>query len=103
MDTTADRDTSGAHDRDGHALRVLAVVVAGLLQLVVLFPFTVASGLLAPLPGVVAAYLLGIASVVVLVRVARRRPLLSPVVPVVNAALLFAMLSLGDVLLGWTA
>lgn len=91
---------------DGHHGRlpdVLAITVAAIVQLIVLVPFTVASGLLAPLPGVVAAYLLGLASVVVLVRVARRRPLLSPVVPVVNAALLFGMLTLGDVLFGWTA
>ncbi len=103
MDTTTHRTTPGAHDRRGHVLRVLAVVVASLLQLVVLVPFTVASGLLAPLPGVVAAYVLGLASVVVLILVARRRPLLSPLVPLANAALLWAMLTLGDALLGWTA
>lgn len=82
---------------------ILVITVAALLQAIVLVPFTLASGLVAPLPGVIAAHLLGLASVVVLVRVARRRPLLSPLVPLTNAALLWTMLTLGDVLLGWTA
>ncbi len=89
-----------APDRRPLHAAVIALAVAG--QLVVAMPFTVATGLLAPLWAIVLAWALWIAAAAVLVLVARRRPLLTPVVPVVNAALLWGLVSLGERLLGWT-
>jgi hypothetical protein len=84
-------------------LAAAVVVVAAILQLLVLVPFTIASGLLAPLWAVIALHLLWLTATVVLVRFARTRPFVTPAVPVANAALLWLVLTLGDVLLGWTA
>jgi hypothetical protein len=86
----------------GRALGIGAVVVAGLAQLVVLVPFTVASGLVAPLWAIVLLYGLWLAGAVLLVRLARRRPLVTPLVPVVNGALLWLAISGGQAWLGWT-
>jgi hypothetical protein len=86
----------------GRGLRIAAVVVAAAMQLVVLVPFTVASGLLAPLWAIVGFYVLWLAGAVVLVVTARRRPLATPLVPIANAALLWLGLTLGGLLLGWT-
>jgi hypothetical protein len=91
------------HRPDRRALELAVIIGAALLQLLVLVPFTVASGLLAPLWAVVTLYLLWLAAAAVLVRLASRRPLLTPAVPIVNAALLWLALTAGDVLLGWTA
>jgi hypothetical protein len=85
------------------APRIAAVVLAAALQIVVLVPFTVASGLLAPLWAVVLFYALGGASVVVLVRTAQRAPLLAPIVPIVHGLVLFVAITGGEHLLGWTA
>lgn len=87
----------------GRLAGTLAITVASILQLVVLVPFTVASGLLAPLWAVVGIYALGIAAVTTLVAVARRRPLLSPLVPIVHAAVLWGVITFGEAVLGWTA
>jgi hypothetical protein len=84
-------------------LRLVAVGSAIALQAVVLVPFTVGSGLLAPLWAVVVLYLLWGASAVALWFTARRRPLAAPLVPLVNAALLFGLVSFGEAVLGWTA
>ena len=61
-----------------------------------------ASGLLAPLWAVVALLVLWAALVVVAVRVHRRRGAWSLLVPVVAVALWFAVVTLGEALLGWT-
>lgn len=90
---------SGTAARIGAAV---AVLVASLLQLVVGF-FTLSSGLVAPLWAVVLLGVLWVAGVVALVRVARRRPLVTPAVPVVNGAVWWLVLTLGERLLGWTA
>lgn len=89
--------------RGDRLVRTGAVVAACVLQLVVLVPFTVSSGLLAPRWAVVALHLLWVAAVVVLVAVARRRPLFTPLVPVTNTLLWWAGISAGGAWLGWTA
>lgn len=84
--------------------RTRAVVAfAAVLQLVVLVPLTVASGLLAPAWAVVLFHLLWLAAAVAFVRTARSKPTATPLVPLANAALLWAGLTLGDLWLGWTA
>ena len=82
-------------------------VIAGLvLHLAIgVVPFA-ASGLVAPLWGVVVlfvwwAVMLGVA--VRLVRAQPRRPLLVPLVPVVALVGWFAFMSFGGAVLGWTA
>jgi hypothetical protein len=87
----------------GRGLRIAAYVLAAALQLVVLVPFTVATGLVAPLWAIVTFYVLWVAGAFVLVLTARRRPLAAPLVPVANAALLWLGLTVGQSLLGWTA
>ena len=69
------------------------------------FPFA-ATGLLAPLWGIVLVYVWWIALAVVLVRLLRgqaRRPMLAPAVPVVALGGWFLLLTFGDLVLGWTA
>ena len=87
----------------GRALAIIAVVLAGALQLLVLVPFTVGSGLLAPLWAVVALYVLWLAAAFLLVRTARHRPLAAPLVPLANGLLLWLTITLGERWLGWTA
>lgn len=79
------------------------VGVAYAAQAVVLVPFTVASGLVAPLWAVVALFALWAAGLVVLVRTARRRPFAAPLVPLVNLAAVWLTIAVGESLLGWTA
>jgi hypothetical protein len=85
---------------------ILPLTVVGLavaLQLVVAVPFTVGLGLLAPLWAIVASWVLWLVAASALVVTARRRPLVTPLIPVTNAALLFAFVAFGDSVLGWTA
>ena len=100
---SASATPEGWTNRGGRALPIAVVAIAGVLQLVVLVPFTVASGLVAPLWAIVGLYILWLAAAAVFVVLARRRPLLTPLVPVVNAALLWAAMTAGERLLGWTA
>lgn len=79
-----------------------AVVAAVALQLVVGF-FTSAMGLMAPAWAIALFTAVWLAAVVVLYRLARTKPLATPAVPLVNGALLWALLGIGDVWLGWTA
>ena len=95
--------TVPANGSGRHALRIVAIVVAVVLQAVVLVPFTVASGLLAPLWAVVVLYVLWLGSAATLFVTARRQPLAAPLIPMVNAGLLFGILGLGETVLGWTA
>src|SRR5665811_1515799 len=87
----------------GRVLPIAAVIVAGVAQLVVLVPFTVSSGLLAPAWAIAVLIALWVAFAFLLARMARRRPLLTPLIPVANAALLWLAISAGGSLLGWTA
>ena len=80
-----------------------AIALAVIGQAVVLVPFTVASGLVAPMWAVMIFYVMGAASVVLLWRTARSRPLAAPLVPIANAALLAAAVTAGETWLGWTA
>jgi hypothetical protein len=85
---------------------ILPLIVIGLavaMQLAVAVPFTVGMGLLAPLWAITVGWALWLAAAGTLVVTARRRPLLTPLVPVTNAALLFAFVTFGDSVLGWTA
>lgn len=81
----------------------LVVAVAIVLHLVVLVPFTVASGLVAPFWAIAAFFGLWLVGAGTLVLLARRRPLVAPLVPVVNATLLWAAITAGEGWLGWTA
>jgi hypothetical protein len=83
-------------------VRVLVVAIAALGQLVLAVPCTAASGLVAPLWGIVTAWLLWAGGATTLVLVARRWPLATPLVPVTNAALLWLLIAVGEHLLGWT-
>jgi hypothetical protein len=83
-------------------LRAVVVAIAALGQLVVAVPFTAASGLLAPLAGIVMAWVLWAGCAVAFVLVARRWPLATPLVPLVNVGLLALLITFGDLALGWT-
>ena len=65
--------------------------------------FYAAAGLVAPLWAVLLLWVLWVLLLWQLVRLWRRRPLLSLVVPVVAVALFFAVLTVGEQVLGWTA
>ena len=84
-------------------MSMAAIAVAVGMQVVVAVPFTAAFGLLAPLWGIMSAWALWLAAAVGLVVTARRRPLLAPVIPLANAGLLFALVTFGESVLGWTA
>jgi hypothetical protein len=77
-------------------LALTAVVIAVVLQLVVAVPFTVGTGLLTPLWGIVAAWALWLTAVAALILTARHRPLLAPVIPLANAGVLFALVAFGE-------
>jgi hypothetical protein len=79
---------------------VIGVAVA--MQLVVAVPFTVGLGLLAPLWAIAAGWALWLVAAGALVVTARRRPLVTPLVPLANAALLAAFVTFGASMLGWT-
>jgi hypothetical protein len=97
------RPSSTSTGSGGRALTLVAMVLAVALQTVVLVPFTVASGLVAPLWAVVGLYALGAASVLLLVRTLRRAPRWAPAIPVANGLLLWLAITAGERLLGWTA
>ena len=92
-----------ARNRGGRMLPIAVVVVAVVLQLVVLVPFTLGSGLVAPAWAMILLVLLWLGFAGALVATARRRPLWTPLIPVVNAALLWLAIAAGGALLGWTA
>lgn len=89
-------------ERRQRVLGMTTIAVAVAMQLVVAVPFTVGFGLLAPLWGILAAWVLWLASAAGLILTARRRPLLAPVIPLANAGLLFALVTFGESVLGWT-
>jgi hypothetical protein len=87
----------------GHQpLQVIAVASAVVGQAVVLVPFTVASGLVAPWPAIALLHALWLVMAWALWLVARRQPLAAPLVPLANAGLLFGLITVGETVLGWT-
>lgn len=88
--------------RSRPSLGIAAIVVAAVLQLGVGF-ITLTSGLVAPLWATLVLVAVWVVGVTVLIRLARTRPLLTPLVPVANGAVWVGMLAFGDAVLGWTA
>jgi hypothetical protein len=82
-------------------LSVIAVVLAWALHLVVGW-FTAASGLVAPLWAIVVLIGLWLAAVLLLVRTARRKPFMTPLVPITNGLLWWGAITAGRAWLGWT-
>ncbi|MGH2705232.1 MAG: hypothetical protein ACRDJ4_09080 [Actinomycetota bacterium] len=91
--------SAGERSRAASAVGWTGLVIHVLLAL---FPFS-ASGLLAPLYGVIGLYVLWAALLVVAVRLLRTRPFWTPIAPGLALAGWFLVLLLGDLLLGWTA
>lgn len=80
------------------AARIVSVALqAGLLWIVA------TSGLVAPPWAVLLGLALWTGASVVLVRALRRRPLAAPAVPLALLVVWIAIITLGDLLLGWTA
>jgi hypothetical protein len=82
---------------------LIAIVIAAILQLIVLVPFTVASGLVAPPWAIATLSLVWFLCAAVLWQVAIRRPLAAPAIPIANAAVLWAAIAAGETWLGWVA
>ena len=84
--------------------KVLATLGIVLHVVIGVFPFG-ASGLLAPAWGIAVLYLIWVALLVVAIRVARDpdRRKLTPLVPVAAIVVWFAVMTAGDLALGWTA
>jgi hypothetical protein len=80
---------------------IVVAALAGALHLVVGY-FYLASGLLAPLYGLIPLWIWWVFLAWVLVRLARRGSWWTPAVPVVAAVTWWVVLSLGETLLGWT-
>jgi hypothetical protein len=94
--------TSPASPAGGRPMiRPIVIGLAVALQLAVAVPFTAGMGLLAPPWAIVVGWALWLLAAGVLVATARRRPLLTPLVPAANAALLFAFVTFGEAVLGW--
>jgi hypothetical protein len=84
-------------------IRPIVIGLAVALQLAVAVPFTVGMGLLAPPWAIIVSWALWLVAAGALVATARRRPLLTPLVPAANATLLFAFVTFGEAVLGWQA
>ncbi|MEV0456594.1 hypothetical protein [Catellatospora methionotrophica] len=78
------------------------VGVLGIVAHVVLAPYYLASGLLAPLWAVIVLMVIWTALLVYAIRLWRTRPFLVPLVPVVAVAVWFAVMGAGEAWLGWT-
>ncbi|WP_144123911.1 hypothetical protein [Catellatospora sichuanensis] len=83
---------------------VIAKIVGalGILAQIVLLPFYLSSGLVAPLWGLILLMVIWTGLLVVAIRLWRTRPFLVPLVPVAALAVWFAVLSAGEAWLGWT-
>ncbi|MFC7246635.1 hypothetical protein ACFQO7_29495 [Catellatospora aurea] len=88
---------------DSPSLLAKVVRVLGVLAHLVLLPFYLASGLVAPLWAVIVLVAVWAALLVLAIRWWRTRPLLVPLAPVVALAVWFAGISAGEAWLGWTA
>lgn len=102
MTSSTSPGASWIRDPRGRVLRGAAVAVAVLGQLAVLVPFTVASGLMAPLWASIALVVAWAATAAALVPLARRRPLATPLLPLGNLAVWWLAMTAGQRLLGWT-
>lgn len=88
---------------DSPSVAAKVVRVLGIIAHVVLLPYYLASGLVAPLWAVIVLVAVWAALLVVAIRLWRTRPFLVPLVPVVAVAIWFAAISAGEAWLGWTA
>ncbi len=95
--------TSSSRTRGRPILPGIVIGVAVVMQLAVAVPLTVGMGLLAPAWAIMVGWALWLVAAGTLVVTARRRPLATPLVPITNAAVLFAFVTFGDAMLGWTA
>jgi hypothetical protein len=93
---------SWIRNQRGRALRGAAVAVAAVGQFIALVPFTVASGLLAPLWAILALYAIWAVAVAGLVLLARTRPFATLLVPIANIAVWWLVITTGERFLGWT-
>jgi hypothetical protein len=88
-------------DESRRAGQIIAIVFGAVLHVAIGF-FYAASGLLAPLWGVAVLWLIWLGLAVLMWRW-RSRPFVVLAIPFVAAGIWWAVISLGDVLLGWTA
>lgn len=93
------------HDKSAERNRILGYVVAGLgtVLLVVLLPFYLASGLMAPAWAIIVLLFIWVGLFVLALRWFRQHPFRVIALPVLAAALWFGTLYAGEALLGWTA
>lgn len=89
---------NGAGGTAGHVASV-----AGLAMMLVLLPFFLASGLMAPPWGVALLIAVWLGLFVLGVRSYRSRPVLVLLLPVVAAGIWVAVMAGGEATLGWTA
>jgi hypothetical protein len=83
-------------------IAVALFVIALAAHILIAFPM-LALGLVAPLYAIVIFWAIWAIMLSVLIRVRRTRPLLTPLVPVATAVMVFGGVNLGGALLGWTA
>ncbi|MEU8001430.1 hypothetical protein AB0B66_09750 [Catellatospora sp. NPDC049111] len=88
---------------DSPSVLAKVVRVLGVVAHVVLLPYYLASGLVAPLWAVIVLVAVWAALGVLAIRWWRSRPFLVPLVPVIAVAVWFAGISAGEAWLGWTA
>jgi type IV secretory pathway TrbD component len=100
---SAHSTSPSSHAGGRSVLPLIVIGIAIAMQLVIAVPFTVGLGLLAPLWAILVGWALWLVAAGALVVTARRRPLLTPLLPLTNAALLFALVTFGESALGWTA
>src|SRR5690625_2466456 len=100
---SANPTSASDHGSRHRILELAAIVLAVVLHLIVAVPFTVGLGLIAPVWAIAVAWVLWLTAAATLTMIARRRPLLSPTVPVANAVLLYGLITFGESVLGWTA
>ncbi len=85
------------------SLAAKVVRVLGIVAHVVLLPYYLASGLVAPLWAVIVLVAVWAALLVVALRLWKARPFLVPLVPIAAVAIWFAAIAAGETWLGWTA
>ncbi|WP_448072012.1 hypothetical protein [Georgenia yuyongxinii] len=91
-----------ARNEAGGSLAGHVAAVAGLVLLLVLLPFYLASGLMAPYWAVGMLIVIWLALFLLGVRWFRRRPFLVLLLPVVAVAVWFVLMVGGESLFGWT-
>jgi uncharacterized membrane protein len=86
-----------------HVIVARVVAGVGVVLLLATLPLYLASGLLAPLWAIIGLMLVWVGLLVLAVRWLRRRPFWVIGLPVLAAMVWFAVLTVGEQLLGWTA